>query len=78
MDEARTVEARDVRRRHPPEAGRSGRQVRDATRVARRTRTLEIDEISHRPEQLVDLVAIESAVTIRRLRQRRGPDIDFE
>ena len=58
-------------RRH----GRCGREIRNAPRVALRTRTLEIDEIGHRPKQLVDLFAVESAITIRCLRQSRGPNI---
>src|SRR5215213_7768515 len=58
--------------------GRRGYQVRDATRVAGGTRALEVDEIRHGSKQLVDLVTVESAAAIWRLRQRRGPGIHFE
>src|SRR5882757_346084 len=41
-------------------------------------RTLEIDEISHCPQHLVEFVVVKGLLTIWRLRQRGRPDIHVQ
>jgi hypothetical protein len=46
--------------------------------MPQRERTLQVDEISHGTEQFVDFVLVEDVVAVGCLRQRGGPDVDFE